>query len=98
MRPRRNLLGYFGANLADMLKQTLGWMSLLLMLASFGWAWRLAVKDDAMRWAWRVVALIAALIAGATLLALIAASTKAVWMHQAGGRLVFWSPSSWCHS
>ena len=85
--PPHNALGFFGATLADMLKQTMGWMSVLLMFASFGWAWRLVLKDDSLRMAWRVVALIGALISGATLLALIAASSHAGWMHQAGGAI-----------
>ena len=81
----RNALGFFGATLADMFRQTIGWMSALVIMASFGWAWRLMLKDDEMRMAWRVVALLTAVISGATLMALIAASSKAVWMHQAGG-------------
>ena len=83
----RNALGYFGATLADMLQQTMGWMSVLLMLASFGWAWRLMLKDDEMRMAWRVVALLFAIISGCTLLAIIAASSHAVWMSHAGGAI-----------
>lgn len=85
--PVRNALGFFGASLADMLKQTIGWMSALVMLASFGWAWRLLAKDDAMRMAWRVVALIGALVSGSTLLALLAASTHAGWLHSASGAM-----------
>jgi S-DNA-T family DNA segregation ATPase FtsK/SpoIIIE len=83
----KNALGFFGATLADMLKQTVGWMSVLMVFASFGWAWRLILKDDEMRMAWRVVALIAALVSGATLLALLAASTHATWMNHAGGAI-----------
>ena len=83
--PPKNALGFFGASLADMLKQTLGWMSALLVLSSFGWAWRVALKDDKLHLAVRFFALIGALIGGATLLALIAASTHAPWMSQAGG-------------
>lgn len=83
--PPQNALGFFGASLADMLKQTLGWMSALLVLSCFGWAWRVALKDDRLHITIRFLALIGALIGGATLLALIAASTKAVWMNQAGG-------------
>lgn len=81
----RNILGFFGATVADMLKQTIGWMSVLLMFASFGWAWRLVLKDDAMRFAWRVVSLIVVIVSGDTLLALIAAKSNAPWMFQAGG-------------
>lgn len=83
----KNALGFFGATLADMLKQTLGWMSVLIIFASFGWAWRLVLKDDRLHMAVRMIALIVALISGATLLALIAATTKAPWMNQAGGAI-----------
>ncbi len=85
--PPQNALGFFGATLADMLQQTVGWMSALVVCASFGWAWRLMVKDDEMRMAWRVIALIAALVSGATLLALLAATTHASWMSHAGGAI-----------
>jgi S-DNA-T family DNA segregation ATPase FtsK/SpoIIIE len=81
----RNMLGYFGANLADMAKQTLGWMSLLVVFSCFGWAWRLFTKNDSLRMAWRVLALLMSLLGGATLLAIIAAGTHAAWMTQAGG-------------
>ena len=80
-----NMLGFFGATVADMLKQTIGWMSVLLMFACLGWAWRIILKDDAMRMAWRIVALVVAILAGDTLLALVAASSNAPWMFQAGG-------------
>jgi S-DNA-T family DNA segregation ATPase FtsK/SpoIIIE len=83
--PPTNALGFFGASLADMAKQTLGWMSVLVVFASLGWAWRLALKDDEMRMAWRVVALLSSLVGGCTLLAMIAASSHATWMNQAGG-------------
>lgn len=83
--PPRNALGFFGASLADLMRQTIGWMSVMVALSFMGWAWRLALKDDDMRMAWRVTALIAGVIGGAMLLALIAATSKAVWMHQAGG-------------
>ncbi len=83
----QNALGFFGASLADMLKQTLGWMSVLLIFSCFGWAWRLILKDDRLHITVRAIALIVALISGATLLALIAAATKAPWMHQAGGAM-----------
>ncbi len=83
----KNALGYFGASLADMLKQTMGWMSVVLMGACFGWSWRLALKDDELRMAWRVVALLACMIGGTTLLAMIAASSHATWMSQAGGAI-----------
>jgi DNA segregation ATPase FtsK/SpoIIIE, S-DNA-T family len=83
----RNALGYFGANLADISSQTLGWMSGLVIFSCFGWAWRLFSKDDSLRMAWRVVALLFSLVGGAMLLALLAATTHAVWMHQAGGSL-----------
>lgn len=82
-----NLLGYFGASLADMCKQTIGWMSVLVVASLFGWAWRLVLKDDNLRMAWRVVALLGALVGGATLLALLAANTEAGWLHQAGGAI-----------
>ena len=83
--PVRNALGFFGATLADMLKQTIGWMSLLVMASCFGWAWRLIAKDDEMRMAWRVVALITSLVSGSTLFAMLAASTHAGWLHEASG-------------
>ncbi|MES2984694.1 MAG: DNA translocase FtsK 4TM domain-containing protein [Pseudomonadota bacterium] len=83
--PPRNALGFFGANVADTMKQTIGWMSVLLVFASFGWAWRLVLKDRGVRMAWRVVALLFAILGGATLLALLAAKTQAGFMHQAGG-------------
>ncbi|MFZ4541258.1 MAG: DNA translocase FtsK [Rickettsiales bacterium] len=82
-----NMFGAFGASLADMLKQGIGWMSVLLIFASFGWAWRAILKDDSVRMAWRVLALIGAVLGGATLLALIAASSHASWMNQAGGSI-----------
>jgi S-DNA-T family DNA segregation ATPase FtsK/SpoIIIE len=83
--PPKNALGFFGASLADMLRQTFGWMSALIVAASFGWAWRLMLKDDEMRMAWRVVSLMVAVVGGATVLAMLAASSGAVWMQQAGG-------------
>lgn len=85
--PPRNLLGVFGANLADMLRQTLGWMSVLLVLSAFGWAWRLVLKDNRLPISVRVVCLLLAVLSGATLLALLAAGTQAPWMHQAGGAM-----------
>ena len=85
----RNALGFFGATIADILKQTTGWTSALLVLASFGWAWRLMLKDDNLRLAWRVVALIATMVTGSTLLALLAASSNALWLHEASGAMGF---------
>ncbi len=85
--PPQNWLGFFGASLADMMKQTFGWMSVLILAACFGWAWRLLLRDDAVRMAWRVVSLIAAVVGGATLLAMIAATSNAAWMVQAGGAI-----------
>ncbi len=86
-QPPRNMLGYFGANLADILVQTLGWMSALLVLSSFGWAWRLVLNDDRLHSAVRVMALMVALIGGSVLLALIAARSQLPWMEQASGAL-----------
>src|SRR6186713_2446582 len=44
--PATNALGNTGANIADLLKQTIGWMSALIVIALFGWSWRLIMKDD----------------------------------------------------
>lgn len=81
----KNALGYFGASLADMLKQTFGWMSVLLIFASFGFAWRLALKDDRLHALLRVLALVVAIMSGATMLYLMATLTHAGFMNQAGG-------------
>lgn len=83
----RNALGYFGATLADLLKQTLGWTSLLLVFAAFGWAWRLMLKDETMRFAWRVVALMLSLLTGSTLLAMLAVATGWASMNSASGAM-----------
>jgi S-DNA-T family DNA segregation ATPase FtsK/SpoIIIE len=85
--PAQNALGLFGATLADLSKQTLGWMSALLVASLFGWSWRLLLKDETMRWAWRVVALLAALVSGCTLLALLAAATGAGFLQYASGAI-----------
>ena len=85
--PPRNLLGFFGATLADMFKQTMGWMSVLVIFAVFGWAWRLAMKDEQMHMAWRIVSLIVAIVSGATLLALLAASSNLQAFREAGGAI-----------
>ena len=83
----RNVLGLTGATLADMLVQTIGWMSVLVVLAGFGWSWRLIKKDESMRFSWRVVALLACVVSGATALALLAASTDAAWLQSASGAI-----------
>ena len=83
--PPRNALGYFGANLADVFKQTLGWMSLVVIGATFGWAWRLLARDESVHLAWRILALLFAVASGSTLLALIAASSDIAFLHDAGG-------------
>ncbi len=85
--PAQNALGLFGATLADLLTQTIGWMSVLLIASLFGWSWRLLLKDDAVRWAWRVVALLTALVAGSTLLALLAAASGAPFLQHASGAM-----------
>lgn len=85
--PPQNALGYFGANLADMLAQVVGWMSTLVVFAAFGCAWRLMKKDSTLRLAWRVVALLVALTTGSALLALLAAVTHWGFLHQASGAI-----------
>ncbi len=85
--PAKNALGVFGATLADLSKQTLGWTSILLIASLFGWSWRLMLRDSAMRWAWRVIALLTALVCGSTLLALLAAATNAAFLQQASGAI-----------
>ncbi len=85
--PVKNVLGTFGATIADMLKQTLGWMSVLVVVAAFGWSWRLIKKNETMRFAWRVVALITCLLGGSTMLALLAAATDAPLLKAASGAL-----------
>lgn len=79
--PVRNALGLFGATLADVLHQTLGITSALLVAASFSWSWRLLHNDVALRWGWRVGALVLSLIGGSTLIALATASTNVAWLH-----------------
>ena len=83
----RNALGFFGASLADALKQTTGWMSALAAMAFFGWSWRLMLKDDTIRLAWRMVALLFSMVSGCTLLALLAASSNALWLREASGAM-----------
>jgi S-DNA-T family DNA segregation ATPase FtsK/SpoIIIE len=83
----RNALGSSGAVLADLLKQTVGWMSAFIVLALFGWAWRLILKDETVHVAWRVIALLFALVGGSTLFALLAASTGAPWLRAASGAI-----------
>ena len=85
--PPRNALGFFGATLADMLKQTLGWMSIIVIFASFGWAWRYWHKEQNLHMPWRVVTLVIALISGSTLLALLAASSNSLALREAGGAI-----------
>ena len=85
--PVRNALGLFGASLADLSKQTLGWTGILLIACLFGWTWRLMLKDTTMRWAWRVIALLVALVTGSTLLAMLAAATNAAALQQASGAI-----------
>ena len=85
--PVRNVLGLMGASIADMLRQTFGWMSALVVAAFFGWSWRLLLKDETTRWAWRVLALLVCLMGGTTLLALLAAATNAPWLASASGAL-----------
>ena len=60
--PVQNALGATGANLADILKQTVGWMSVLIIFALCGWAWRLILRDESMRVTWRVIALLVTLV------------------------------------
>ena len=83
----RNALGFFGASLADALKQTTGWMSALAAMAFFGWSWRLMLKDETIRLAWRVVSLLFSMVSGCTLLALLAASSNALWLREASGAM-----------
>ena len=85
--PARNALGVLGATVADMLKQTFGWMSALIVASLLGWSWRLLLKDETMRWAWRVLALLVCLMGGTTLLALLAAATHAPILQSASGAL-----------
>lgn len=85
--PAQNALGLFGATMADLSKQTLGWTSALLVACLFGWSWRLLLKDETMRWAWRVVALLTALVTGSTILALLAAATEAAFLQPASGAI-----------
>ena len=83
--PAQNALGSFGANLADMLKQTVGWMSAIVVVSLFGWAWRLMLKDDGLAVRWRFVALLITLVSGSCLLALLAAASGAPWLRSASG-------------
>ncbi|PZP84596.1 MAG: cell division protein FtsK [Azospirillum brasilense] len=83
--PVQNALGSVGANIADLLKQTVGWMSVMVVVAFFGWSWRLIMKDDNLQLRWRFVALLFALVSGSTLLALLAASSGAPWLATASG-------------
>jgi S-DNA-T family DNA segregation ATPase FtsK/SpoIIIE len=85
--PTQNFLGSFGATLADMLRQTLGFMSVLIIFASLGWAWRLFTRDETIRLSWRVVALIAALVSGSTLMALIAATSNSAPLGEMSGSI-----------
>ncbi|OYW13624.1 MAG: hypothetical protein B7X02_01760, partial [Rhodospirillales bacterium 12-54-5] len=85
--PVRNALGVFGATLADVLQQTLGVMSALLVVACFSWAWRLLHNDTPLRWGWRLVALLLALIGGSTLLALAATQISASWLQHISGAI-----------
>ena len=85
--PPRNMLGLFGASLADILKQTLGFMSVLIIFATFGWAWRLFRRDQTTRLIWRVIALIAALVTGSTLMALTAAVTNLATLREISGAI-----------
>jgi len=86
-QPARNALGSFGASLADLMKQTIGWMSILVIFACFGSAWRLIMKDTTMPTIWRMVALIVALVAGSTFLALLAAVSNLGFLRDAGGSI-----------
>ena len=85
--PPRNALGMTGATIADLCKQTIGWMSTFVIVAAFGWAWRLVKKDDSVPMVWRVIALLAALTSGATLLSLLAAVSSLSFLHDAGGSI-----------
>jgi S-DNA-T family DNA segregation ATPase FtsK/SpoIIIE len=86
-QPVSNALGMFGASLADMSQQILGWMSALLVVCLLGWSWRLLLKDETIRFAWRIVALLVALVSGSTLLAMLAAATSAAFLQHASGAM-----------
>jgi len=83
----RNALGQPGAILADILRQSFGAMTILLVIAPLGWAWRWLMKDSSGSMIWRVLALVMALLSGATLVALLAASTDSAWLDSATGAL-----------
>ena len=83
--PVQNALGATGANIADVLKQTIGWMSALVVIALFGWSWRLITRDETVKLRWRFLALLAAVVSGCTLLALLAAGSGAPWLASASG-------------
>ena len=85
--PPHNALGMFGASVADVLKQTLGFMSVLIVFACFGWAWRLFSKDDSIRFSWRVVALIVALVSGSAVMALVAALSNLETLRDLSGAM-----------
>ncbi len=83
--PAKNALGNTGANIADLMKQTIGWMSVLVVIALFGWSWRLITKDETVKVRWRLIALLASVVSGSALLALLAAGSGAPWLATASG-------------
>jgi len=85
--PVRNALGLLGASIADLLHQTIGIVSVVLVAACFCWAWRLLNNDQAQHWGWRVMALLLALISSSSLLALAAAQTNLGWLQHASGAI-----------
>ncbi|WP_439817742.1 DNA translocase FtsK 4TM domain-containing protein [Zavarzinia sp. CC-PAN008] len=81
--PTQNLLGGTGAHLADILLQSLGLASGLLVLVLAAWAWRL-VSHKGLRWFWLNLAL---LVPALALAAATAASlpTPSGWPLDVGG-------------
>ena len=85
--PAKNALGEFGATIADIMKQTIGWMSILVIFTCFGAAWRLILKDTRLPTMWRMIALMVSLVAGSTFLAILGAASNLSVLREASGSI-----------
>lgn len=85
--PVRNAMGAFGAHIADVMLQVFGWASGFLVLAFFGWSWRLLRKEVGAGTWLKLMALLLSTLALSTCLALIDAKTMSQFWQGAGGSL-----------
>lgn len=85
--PVRNAMGTFGAHVADVLLQVFGWASGFLVLAFFGWSWRLLRKEMGSGTWLKLIALLISTLALSTCFALIDAKTISHFWQGSGGSL-----------